>query len=352
MSGDLAALRHALHRRPELSGQEQDTAVRMAAEMAGADRVVAGLGGHGVAAVIEGAAPGPTVLLRAELGALPIEEGATPLRSEVPGVAHLCGHDGHMGMLVGAARALMRRRPARGRVVILFQPAEEDGSGARAVAADPRFATLRPNWAFALHNKPGQPLGAVAVRPGPTTCASRGLRVALAGRTAHASEPERGLSPMGAILRLLPALARLGPGGAPGEPGYALSTVTHARLGAPAFGVAPGEGEILCTLRAVTDAEVDGLAARAEALAREEAARAGLEASLAWHDVFAATHATTASASSMPAPTSDAPFGPRARGPRHEPCRSTRLLPLGMRCAVARQHSEIALQGSAHRCSA
>ena len=193
---ELAAWRKALHRAPELSGAEAETAraVLNFLEPTRPDRIVTGLGGHGVALIYNGAAPGPTVLIRAELDALPIEEVSTFADcSARPGCAHLCGHDGHMAILAGVGRGLAALRPRRGRAVLLFQPAEEDGSGAEAVIADPKFASIAPDVSFALHNMPGLPLGSAALKAGPVACASRGLRIALCGRTAHASAPGEGV---------------------------------------------------------------------------------------------------------------------------------------------------------------
>lgn len=287
---DLVQFRQDLHRHPEVSGQEAATARAVVAALTplGPDQLVTGLGGHGVAAVFQGAADGPTVMIRAELDALPITERPGPAhRSMLEGRAHLCGHDGHMAIVVGLAQRLARRRPATGRVVLMFQPAEEDGSGAAAVLADPRFAALRPDWAFALHNMPGLPLAAVRVAAGPMNCASVGLRLRLSGRTAHAAMPDTGLSPADAMLGLIPALLALGPGGAL-APGFRLVTLTHAVLGAPSFGIAPGEGEVWVTLRTLADADMADLKARALAAAQEHAARGGLGLGVSWHDDFAA----------------------------------------------------------------
>ncbi len=285
---ELVTWRRALHAMPELSGEEAVTAAAVQRFMAatGPDEVVSGLGGHGVAVVYRGAAPGPTVLLRAELDALPIQELAShDHRSTTPGKGHLCGHDGHMASLAAVGRGLGRQRPARGRVVLLFQPAEETGAGAAAVIADPRFVGLRPDLAFSWHNLPGLPRGAVALAEGPVNCASRGMRITLTGRTAHASQPENGRSPMQAMAGLMPALAALAPGGALG-PGYAMITVTHARLGERAFGVAPGEAEIWATLRTMVDADMDRLRLAAEALAQQAAEAAGLALTVSYEDVF------------------------------------------------------------------
>lgn len=286
---ELVAWRRALHRRPELSGQEAETArsVAEALAMTGPDRIIEDLGGHGIAAVYEGRGAGPTVLFRAELDGLPIEEIADiSHRSRTPGRGHLCGHDGHMATLVGLARGLGRRRPGRGRAVLLFQPAEETGAGAAAVMADRRYAEIAPEWAFALHNLPGLPLGSVALDAGPVNCASRGMRITLGGKTAHASMPEHGISPMAAVASLMPALAALGPGG-PLDERFALATVVHARMGEPAFGVAPGHAEIWVTLRTMTDAGMAELCARAEELTCDRAAGEGLGVAIGYEDVFA-----------------------------------------------------------------
>ncbi|MBV1705124.1 MAG: peptidase dimerization domain-containing protein, partial [Hyphomicrobiales bacterium] len=155
--------------------------------------------------------------------------------------------------------------------------------------ADPRFADIAPDWVFAWHNLPGLPLGFAALREGPVNCASRGLRIALAGRTSHASTPERALSPMRALAALMPALADLSRGDV-ADPDFALVTVTHATLGERAFGVAPGAAELWATLRALTDAGMSALVARAEALARGAATADGLGVSIEHSDVFDHCH--------------------------------------------------------------
>jgi amidohydrolase len=283
---ELTGFRRALHRVPEVSREEAQTAHTIAAALT-ADQVITGLGGHGVAAVYTGAEPGPTVMFRAELDALPIAELSDAAhRSIIPGKGHLCGHDGHMTILIGLSRLLSRQRPARGRVVLMFQPAEEDGSGAAAVIADPRWPGLRPDWAFSLHNAPGHALGHAHLRAGPVNCASQGLKIRLTGKTAHASQPETGTSPAPALAALIPALTALGQGGAL-QPGFRLVTVTHARLGEPAFGIAPGEAELWVTLRTLEDAAKADL--RAEAIELVEGEARGLNVTFETHDDFAAS---------------------------------------------------------------
>jgi amidohydrolase len=193
-----------------------------------------------------------------------------------------------MAMLAGVAVRLRDDPPQRGRVALLFQPAEETGVGARRVAADPRYRALAPDWIFAVHNLPGYPLGAVALGPGPLAAASVGLAIHLRGRTAHAAQPEQGRSPAAAAARLIPRLAALGAGAAAAGR-LALVTVVHVRIGERAFGTAPGAGDLLATLRADSDAGLADLRRQAEAAAREEAQRDGLQFELSWHDPFPAT---------------------------------------------------------------
>ena len=288
---DLIAFRRDLHRHPEVSGDEAQTAARVIGALGdGPDQIIAQLGGHGVAAVFNGAAAGPTLLIRAELDALPIvETNKFAHASATTGVAHLCGHDGHSTILTALARGLARQRPARGRVILMFQPAEETGAGARAVLADPAFAPLRPDMAISLHNMPRMPLGHVALQAGPFACASRGMKITLTGAPTHAAQPEFGRSPMQALARLMPALAALAPAGAPLGDGFRLVTITHANMGAPAYGIAPGTAEVRATLRTLRDTDMADLVAQAQQLAEEIARDAALSLDIAYEDVFAAT---------------------------------------------------------------
>ncbi|GHG36627.1 amidohydrolase [Paracoccus aerius] len=291
---ELIKWRRNLHRQPELSGQEERTAQTVRAFLANTapDRIITGIGGYGVAAIYDSGTPGLRVLLRCELDGLPIEDLAdVPHRSTSPGKGHQCGHDGHMAILAGMARILGQQRPATGAVVLMFQPAEEDGSGALAVVNDAAFDALKSDYAFAIHNMPGIPFGQVLIKDGPVCCASRGMTLRLTGRTAHASQPEMGLSPMAAISRLMPGLTALSsPSGTPtGDFGFAVVTVTHAQMGAPAFGIAPGEARLFVTLRTLTNAAMSSLVERAEALAQEVAQGEGLDLEIGYSDVFVTT---------------------------------------------------------------
>jgi amidohydrolase len=288
---DLVAFRRELHRHPEISGEEAETARRVASFLGDTspDEVLTGLGGHGVAVVYDSGLPGPTVLIRAELDALPIEERSTaPHRSLVAGKSHMCGHDGHMAILAAIGRQFCRRRPQHGRLVLMFQPAEETGDGAASVIADPRYQAIRPDFAFSLHNLPGTPLGHVRLRSGVVNCASRGIRIVLEGKTAHSSMPWTGISPMPAVSRLMPALAALG-GGRFTDDDFAMATVTHAHMGAAVFGIAPGHAEVWATLRTRLDERMGDLCATAETLVRQITGAHGLACHISYHEIFVAS---------------------------------------------------------------
>lgn len=272
------ALRDRLWPLAELSGAEAATAAALADFLTDLrpDALITGLGGHGLLAEFSGRAPGPTLLWRAELDAVPGPDGAP---------AHLCGHDGHLAVLGGLAAHLATHPPARGRVLVACQPAEENGQGAAAFLADPRLAGLVVDLALAFHNLPGWPLGQVVARTGAMNCASVGLAARLEGRASHAAQPERGRSPAPALARLLLELPDL-----PARvEGFSLVTIVHARLGQPAFGVSPGDAQIMATLRADRDSDLEALLAAATSAVAATAQDQGLDHALSLHDRFPAT---------------------------------------------------------------
>ncbi len=286
----LTEKRHELHQVPEISGEERGTSASISnlLQACDPDAVLTAIGGHGVAAIYDSGQPGPTIGIRCELDALPIQEISTArYASQHPGKGHLCGHDGHMAMVLGVAFVLGEKRPAKGRVVLIFQPAEETGQGAIAYRADPKFADIAPDYVYSLHNLPGLELGAVELCTGPTNCASRGMRIVLTGKTSHAAAPQDGVSPAGALADLMPALAALGQGG-PLDDDYALTTVTHAQLGEATFGVAPGLAELWVTLRTVSDTRMAKLIREAEQLVTSGAQAQGLGVEITYDDVFEA----------------------------------------------------------------
>ena len=261
---ELLALRQRLHAEPELSGHERHSAELLAATLARyqPDALWRDIGGHGLLALFDSGKPGPSVLLRADMDALPItEQSGRAYCSQHAGVAHLCGHDGHSAILMGVAAKLAHQRPSGGRVYLLWQPAEETGAGAQAVLADPAFV-CQPDWVYALHNLPGYPLGEVVVRTGAFSASVRSLILCLQGKPAHAAEPEHGCNPALAMAELLQLAARLSCN-EPEDPAFALVTPVYAHLGEKAYGTSAGYGEVHFTLRTFSQA---GMVALEQAL--------------------------------------------------------------------------------------
>jgi len=287
---ELTQFRRALHQHPECSGQEAHTAkcVQQFIKRYAPDTVLTELGGHGVAAIYRGVLSGPTVMIRADLDALPIQERSQiGHRSQVANTAHLCGHDGHTTMVAGLAVWLRAHPLSRGRVVLLFQPAEETGVGAAAIAMSPQFEDIRPDYVFALHNLPGYPLGQVVLSSCGFAAASRGVIIRLQGRPSHAAHPEDGSSPAIATARLIMGLTQL--------PqtidfhDFVLATVVHARLGEVAFGTSPGNAVVMATLRSYRDDDMARLTKAVEQLAQSTATTEGLAVDIRYTEIFPAT---------------------------------------------------------------
>ena len=286
--------RRQLHQQPELSGKESQTALQLQRWLAAYEpnEIIKDLGGAGFCAVFDSRKAGPTLLFRAELDALPIHENcAFAHASEVAGVSHKCGHDGHMAILLALAAKIHAQPPARGKVILLFQPAEETGAGAALVLAESRFTDLKPDYVYALHNLPGYPLGEVLMRDGAFAAASAGLLLELQGKTAHAGHPEQGINPALALSKLLQALPELPKSF---DEHFGLITVVGCTLGERNFGISAGAGSLACTIRATEQSHFEKLQQAALALTQTTAAAQQLDLSYSWHESFAAVENTTA----------------------------------------------------------
>lgn len=258
----LEIFRRELHQYPDVSGDEAETARRVKdyiVQYALPDEVIHGLGGEGIAFIYNsedphGTTKGKTVLIRAELDGLPVEEGNEHLhhRSQCEGKSHLCGHDGHMAIVTAVAVRLANERPKNGRVVLLFQPAEETGCGMKAVIADQKFEYIKPDYAFALHNIPGLPLGQVSTKSGSFSSSVESLIFTFEGMTSHAASPEWAVNPAQVIAETVLYLNSLNIGDAV-SPDFVRSSVTYVNIGADdSHGVTAGNGQINTTIRART----------------------------------------------------------------------------------------------------
>jgi amidohydrolase len=215
MADDLMALRHALHREPEIGYDLPRTQRKVLDALAGLPlEISAGEKLSSVTAVLRGGEPGPVVLLRGDMDALPVTEATgEPFASVTDGVMHACGHDLHTTMLTGAARLLSaRQQRLPGTVIFMFQPAEEGGAGARFMIDEGVLdaAGERPAAAYAMHVLSGMlGCGVFATRPGPALAASDAINVTVRGRGGHASRPHISADPIPAACEMVTALQTL-----------------------------------------------------------------------------------------------------------------------------------------------
>ncbi|MEA1928200.1 MAG: amidohydrolase [Candidatus Auribacterota bacterium] len=286
----LIALRQELHQFPELSGFESGTAAELIHlfKPYRPDRIIEGIGGLSLAVVFEGRDqnPGPTVLFRCELDALPIaESNDIPYRSRRDGISHACGHDGHIAIMAGFGEILAHDRPRNGRIVLFFQAEEETGAGAEKAIEDPKFKDIRPDYVFGLHNIPGFPTHTILTRPGEFSSASTGMIIKLKGRESHAAEPKSGINPARAVSLIVTGLLDL-----PRTPAFrensTLTTIIMIRLGQGAFGISPGQAVIMATLRSYSNEVMPLLIRNAERIVRTNAGREGLEFEIAYKEQF------------------------------------------------------------------
>jgi hippurate hydrolase len=200
--------RRKIHSEPELEFDVHDTAKFIADKLTsfGCDEVVTGVGRTGVIGIIQGRKPdnGATIGLRADMDALPIhEETGVQWASKTPGKMHACGHDGHMAMLLGAAKILTETRDFTGRVVLIFQPAEEGAGGAREMIEDGLFDRFPIDTVFGMHNMPGTPAGHFAIKPGPIMASVSRLSVKVIGKGGHGAMPHTVIDPIVASCAMI-----------------------------------------------------------------------------------------------------------------------------------------------------
>ena len=209
LRADLVAWRRHLHMHPELAYAEVATAafVRERLTALGLEPSDPMAGGTGLTCLVRGREDGPTIALRADMDALPIlEDSDAPYLSKHPGVGHLCGHDGHTAMLLGAAALLAKRPPARGNVKLLFQPAEEAGAGAARMIEDGALEGPSVEAIYALHVDPRVPTGRSGVVVGPANAAADTIEIAVIGAGGHAAYPHLSVDAVTVAAQVVTAL--------------------------------------------------------------------------------------------------------------------------------------------------
>ncbi len=253
---ELVEVRRDLHAHPEVAFEEVRTAGIVAERLRALGlEPRTGVGKTGVLATVRGGRAGKTVLLRADMDALPIQEqNDVPYRSRVDGKMHACGHDCHTSILLGISKQLVREAPSlSGTVRLCFQPAEEEGGGALAMIRDGALADPRPDAAFGLHVWQDLDLGKVGVTPGPFMAAVDDFTVTVTGKGAHAAMPHLSLDPVLCLAHAITALQSIASRGVSPLHEVVVS-VTQLRAGT-AFNIIPETAWMNGTCR-VFDEEV------------------------------------------------------------------------------------------------
>ncbi|MDA0148264.1 amidohydrolase [Vibrio sp. LaRot3] len=282
---DAAAFRKSLHQQPELSGKEANTAKLIANQLTEFElQPITDVGGHGVICIIDSGFEGQTTLLRADFDAVAVLEKSNHQHvSKNIGVMHACGHDGHTTSLLKVAQQLRATPPKTGKVILLFQPAEETGVGAAAMISHAALKNQAIDNVFAYHNLPGRPKHQIVVKEQTFSCASTGISIKLEGKTSHAAYPENGISPINEFIEILAFLQNL-----PNQYSnvFTLVTIVNAQLGEEAFGVSAGAGKIMATLRSESNQAFDDMKQQLISKLSHIQQSSKLSISHSWHEPF------------------------------------------------------------------
>jgi amidohydrolase len=284
IAGEIVADRRAIHAHPELAYQERETAKLVEARLRDLGIECRGqVGETGVIGLVRGVRPGHTVLLRADMDALPItEESDAPYASQNKGVMHACGHDGHTAMLLGAAQILQKRRTEfAGVVKLMFQPAEEGGAGAVKMINDGLLDDPPVEAAFAIHVNHETPTGTMIARGGPLMAGANSFTITVTGRGGHASRPQHAVDPVVVASQIVVALQTLVSREV--EPGVPAVITLGALQAGTAFNVIPDRAKIMGTIRAYDQGVMEQLEARIEAVAKGVASALRAEAEVEIH---------------------------------------------------------------------
>ncbi len=273
---EVLATRHHLHRFPEIGLSEFKTSDYVAEQLTALGyEVTRGLAKTGIVATLRNGTSERSIGIRADFDALPIlEETGLPYASEIPGVMHACGHDGHTAMLLGAAKILAERRNFDGVIHLIFQPAEENFGGARIMIEDGLFDRFPCDAVFALHNDPEIPFGHIALREGPIMAAVDECKITVNGRGGHGAEPQSTADPIVCGASIVMALQTIVSRNIhPLDP--TVITVGGFHAGA-ASNVIPERAEMVLSIRSFDPKVRDQLEQRIRAVAEGQAASYGM----------------------------------------------------------------------------
>lgn len=289
---DCKEIRHQLHRMAEASNEEVKTSafIRHELERLSPTKILTFPKGNHLLAEYDFGGGGKTVLLRADMDAVRVNETLNlPYKSENEGVSHKCGHDGHSTTMLRVAEILHEKPLPSGKVLLLFQGAEETGEGARQILDSGILQSYPIDCAYALHNIPAEPAGTIICRPGSFTCSVISCDIVLTGKTAHAAEPWNAVSPFPAAQRLTDFVLSLNQRDVQRED-FCVATLIEFRVGSQAYGVAAGDGVLRFTIRTREDAHLQQIISEIESKAKTEAASDNLQCDIRWIEYFAASH--------------------------------------------------------------
>ena len=289
---DCKEIRHQLHRTAEASNEEVNTAafIRHQLEQFQPTKIVTFPNGHHLLAEYDFGNGGKTVLLRADMDAVRVNETLElSYKSEHEGVSHKCGHDGHSTIMLRVAEMLHQQPLTKGKVLLLFQGAEETGEGAKQILESGILDAYSIDSAYALHNIPAEPSGTIICKPGSFTCSVISCDIVLTGKTAHAAEPWNAVSPFHAAQRLTDFVLSLNQRDVQRED-FCVATLIEFRVGSQAYGVAAGDGVLRFTIRTREDAHLQQIISEIGSKAKSEAVAENLECEIRWLEYFAASN--------------------------------------------------------------
>ncbi len=283
---EVTAWRRDLHQYPELMFDTHRTAAFVAEKLKefGVDEIVTGLGRTGVVGVIKGKTnnSGKVIGLRADMDALPIEEATGAAHaSKTPGAMHACGHDGHTAMLLGAAKYLAETRNFDGTAIVIFQPAEEGGGGGREMVNDGMMERFGIQQVYGMHNAPGLPVGAFAIRPGAMLASADHITIHVEGKGGHAAKPHGAVDTVLVASQIVVAVQSIVARNVDPVESAVVSICTfNAGF---ANNVIPQTAELTGTVRTLNPAMRDLVEARLKEVVEGTAALFGAKATLHYH---------------------------------------------------------------------
>lgn len=287
---DMTTWRRHLHTIPELSFDCPKTAafIKERLEEFGVDEIHEGIAQTGIVAIINGKGDGPTVGLRADFDALPIEEETgVEYASTHPGKMHACGHDGHTAMLLGAAKYMVETRNFSGRVALIFQPAEEEGGGAQVMCQEGMMDRFDIAEVYGIHNFPGTEEGSFFTRSGPIMAAVDSFTITINGRGGHGAMPHETADPVVAACGMVTAIQTIISRNVKSGAEKVIS-VTQIHTGS-ASNVIPDTAMINGTVRTFDKDTRDTIMRRMAEIVQGQAASYGVEAELDYEEGYPAT---------------------------------------------------------------